>query len=176
VAQGAPRPRVSPWLWAKNLLFTVLVPGTVAGYVPWLIAAPAGNAAPHGWGPLRFAAALSLSAGVALYFACLWQFTVTGRGTPAPIDAPARLVVRGPYRFVRNPMYLGVLLVVLGWSAYCASLRLLVYAAAIACFFHLFVVAVEEPVLRRKFAGAFEAYCRSVHRWRPGRPYLAAAE
>jgi len=101
----------------------------------------------------------------------VWQFATMGRGTPAIIDAPKRLVVRGPYRYVRNPMYLGVLLVVLGWAAFFEAPWLLRYAAAGALLFHVFVLLVEEPVLHRKFGAEYDSYRRAVRRWWPGRPY-----
>ncbi len=149
-------------LFLKNLLFTVLVPGTVAVVIPYWIGSRRGAPAP--W---RYAAVLSWAIGGAIYLRCVWDFAVTGRGTPAPIDAPKVLVVKGLYRYVRNPIYVGVLLVVLGWAVYFGSLALLVYAACLALLFHLFIVLVEEPVLRRQFGESYEHYCRSVHRWLP---------
>ena len=153
-------------LFLKNLLFTVLVPGAVAVYFPlWL--AGGRVAWPPGWGLMQSAALLPLAAGCAAYFWCLWDFATFGRGTPAPVDAPRRLVVRGLYRYVRNPMYVGVLLVIAGWALLFQSARILGYWAAVALFFHLFVVAVEEPSLRGKFGRSYERYCREVGRWVP---------
>jgi protein-S-isoprenylcysteine O-methyltransferase Ste14 len=123
---------------------------------------------------LQYLALLLLLLGTAVYLRCVWDFAVTGRGTPAPIDAPKVLVVRGLYRYVRNPMYVGVLLVVLGWSALFGSSALLIYAGSVGLFFHLFVVVVEEPILRRKFGESYEQYCSSVRRWLPGRSYERA--
>ncbi len=158
---------MSPLLLLKNLLFTVLVPGTVAVTVPWMIGsagadAPGSNSAAH-----RCLSLVPLAAGSCIYLWCLWDFATFGRGTPAPIDAPIRLVVRGLYHHVRNPMYVGVLLVILGWALYFSSPRLLLYAAVIGSAFHLFVVAYEEPALRRTFGADYERYCARVRRWVP---------
>jgi protein-S-isoprenylcysteine O-methyltransferase Ste14 len=152
-------------LLLKNVVFTVLVPGTVAGYVPYAIGAREAGV-PFAAGRLLLAAPLFLVGG-AIYFWCLWHFAVSGRGTPAPIDPPTTLVARGLYRRVRNPMYLGVLTVVTGWAVYYRSVRLIEYGVALAVLFHLFVVLVEEPLLRRQFGAAYEAYCRTVPRWIP---------
>lgn len=99
--------------------------------------------------------------------ACVWDFARFGRGTPAPVDAPKRLVVRGLYRRVRNPMYLGVLLVVVGWALRLASQGLALYALGLGALFHLFVVCYEEPALRRSFGPAYEEYAARVGRWWP---------
>ena len=158
-------------LLLKNLLFTVLVPGMVAVYVPlrWLVAP--GSLVWPGWNPRSVLAALCLTAGAAVYFTCLWEFGVRGRGTPAPIDAPKRLVVDGLYRYVRNPMYIGVLLVVVGWAVLFGSAALVWYPVWVAPFFHLFVVLVEEPILAHTFGAEYARYRAAVRRWIPGRPY-----
>ncbi len=155
-------------LFFKNLLFTVLVPGTVAVLIPCRIVSRTPGALSFTPGRLLLAVP-AFALGAAIYLWCLWDFAVTGRGTPAPIDPPRRLVVRGLYRHVRNPMYLGVLLVVAGWAILSWSGRVLAYGVAVALLFHLFVLLVEEPLLRRKFGGAYEAYRGMVRRWWPGR-------
>jgi len=156
-------------LLLKNLLFTLLVPGTVAVWIPlaWsrrFVATPSS---------LLLALPVFL-AGATLYAWTTFNFARIGRGTPAPIDAPRKLVVRGPHRYVRNPMYLGVLTVILGWAIAYRALPLVEYAAAMALAFHLAVLLVEEPALRRKFGDEYTAYCRAVRRWLPGRPYRSA--
>jgi protein-S-isoprenylcysteine O-methyltransferase Ste14 len=148
----------------ENLLFTVLVPGTVAGYVPYQITR-SGSLASGGW--LLLGGALFLL-GVAIYAWCVWDFASFGRGTPAPIDAPKRLVVRGLYRYSRNPMYVGVLSVVLGWSAAYADLRVLAYAAFVLLAFSLFVRLYEEPHLEREFGDEYREYRGRVGRWLTG--------
>ncbi len=150
-------------LFLKNLTFTLLVPGSVAFYVPLLIASPApADGLPQG---IRWLGLAPLAAGVAIYLWCAWDFAIFGRGTPAPIDAPTRLVIRGPYRYVRNPMYVGVLSAIVGWALYLASARLCLYGAAVWTAFHLFVVLYEEPDLRSRFGAEYERYCAVVNRW-----------
>ncbi|MFQ5666330.1 MAG: methyltransferase family protein [Candidatus Binatia bacterium] len=162
-------------LFLKNLLFTVLIPGTVAVYVPLLIASDASPPPDFPWTIRRYAAIAPLMTGAALYFRCLWEFATFGRGTPAPIDAPKRLVIRGPYRYVRNPMYVGVLLVIAGWVVYFASATLLLYAAAVAAVVHLFIVFYEEPTLRSTFGADYERYTSEVNRWLPRLHHSQAA-
>ena len=153
-------------LFLKNVVFTVIVPGTVAAYLPYAIGSRGAGGDPLDTGRALVAAPLFL-AGATIYFWCLWHFAVSGRGTPAPIDPPTRLVVRGLYRRVRNPMYLGVLLVVAGWAVYYRSIAVIEYAVALAVLFHAFVVFVEEPLLRRRFGAAYDEYTRTVGRWLP---------
>jgi len=153
-------------LFLKNLLFTVLIPGTVGVYVPLRLAGSWRGASTQDW----LLAAPLLLAGAFIYFWCLWNFAVTGRGTPAPIDPPKKLIVRGPHKYVRNPMYLGVLSVVFGWAVLFRSPEILLYGIGVALMFHLVVLAIEEPSLRRLFGDEYEEYCRSVRRWIPAKP------
>lgn len=151
-------------LLLKNLLFTILVPGSVAGWIPWILVRESGSP------PARrlLLAAPAFAIGIGIYAWTVVNFAVIGRGTPAPIDAPRRLVIEGPHRCVRNPMYLGVLAVVLGWVLAFQSLVLLAYLALVALAFHAAVLFVEEPALRRQFGAEYLAYCRAVRRWIPG--------
>jgi protein-S-isoprenylcysteine O-methyltransferase Ste14 len=105
--------------------------------------------------------------GAAIYAWCVWDFATFGRGTPAPIDAPKRLVVRGLYHHTRNPMYVGVLSVTLGWAVLFQSPPILLYAAALWIGFHTFVVLYEEPHLLSVFGREYEDYCSAVGRWLP---------
>jgi len=150
-------------LAVKNLLFTVFVPGTVAGFLPWRFTRGESLSSSAG-----IAIALLLfAAGGAIYFWCLWDFASFGRGTPAPVDAPKRLVVRGLYRYTRNPMYVGVLTVIFGWVVLFGALGLLVYLAFVATCFQLFVVYYEEPHLSRTFGESYQEYLARVGRWLP---------
>jgi protein-S-isoprenylcysteine O-methyltransferase Ste14 len=146
----------------RNLAFTLLVPGLGAVVLPWWILGSAGTSAPVAWYGLAL-----IAVGVAIYLGCLWVFAVVGRGTPGPWDPPRRLVAVGPYRWVRNPIYVAALLVVLGeaWSFRSASL--LLYWGSMAVVFHLFVVGYEEPTLRRTFGQTYDEYTRGVRRWLP---------
>ena len=150
-------------LFLKNLLFTVLVPGTVAVYVPLLIAQDRSPAS----GLALVIALAVLVLGAAIYAWCVWDFATFGRGTPAPIDAPKKLVVRGLYRFTRNPMYVGVLTVILGWAALFQAANLLFYALVVGTCFHLFIVFYEERHLVQEFGSQYEDYRSRVPRWLP---------
>ena len=156
----------------KALIFTVVVPGSVTLGIPYLTLPPSTE---FSLGGFRVVGVLPIALGAAIYFWCLWDFTFTGRGTPAPIDPPRVLVARGLYRIVRNPMYVGVGLVLLGEAMVFSSWALLRYALVFALGFHLFVVFYEEPALKKKFGAAYEGYCNAVPRWIPrfrsrGRP------
>ena len=150
----------------RNLVFTIVVPGLGGVWVPaWILARHGGTVTPAGW-----AAVLVIAAGAALYVWCVWNFAAVGRGTPGPWDAPSRVVAAGPYRWVRNPIYLAALLVVLGEAWLFLSPWLLAYAGVMAVFFHLFVTGYEERVLRRRFGGAYLEYRNSIPRWIPRPP------
>ena len=148
-------------LFLKNLLFTLMMPGTVAVYLPLLIK----GSEPAATGPIRWLAAIAIAIGAGIYGWCLWDFATFGRGTPAPIDAPKKLVVRGLYRYTRNPMYVGVLTVILGWALLYRSGALLIYAAVVASAFRTFVVLYEEPHLEAVFGDDYAQYKRRVGRW-----------
>jgi protein-S-isoprenylcysteine O-methyltransferase Ste14 len=149
----------------RTLIFTVFVPGFWTVLMPyWML--PRGvrpdvrGAGTAGW--------LLIAAGIALYFACaFWGFAVRGKGTPLPLDPPKKLVVEGPYRIIRNPMYWGVGSVILGEAAVFHSVALTELAIIFAGGVVLFVLFVEEPVLKRKFGAEYEEYCRRVPRWLP---------
>jgi len=157
-------------LLLKNLLFTLIVPGVVAVYAPLLIARGRLPVA----GPTRAIALLLLATGGAIYSRCIWDFASFGRGTPAPIDAPKRLVVRGLYRYTRNPMYASVLTVILGWAVLFRDAGLLLHALVFGVCFHLVVVLYEEPRLLREFGREYDLYRSRVPRWLPRLGHRAA--
>jgi protein-S-isoprenylcysteine O-methyltransferase Ste14 len=150
-------------LLLKNLLFTLVVPGTVAVYVPLLTTQ---NRTPAS-GPLFAIALALLTLGGTIYAWCVWDFATFGRGTPAPIDAPKKLVVRGLYRYIRNPMYVGVLTVILGWAVLFRARALVFYALLVGTCFHLFIVLYEERHLQKEFGAEYAAYRSRVGRWLP---------
>jgi protein-S-isoprenylcysteine O-methyltransferase Ste14 len=117
----------------------------------------------------RWLAAIPSVLGFAVALRCVWDFGSAGRGTPAPIAPPQRLVVVGFYRYVRNPMYVGFAVGWIGlWIVFGhANPRLIAAVAAAALGVYLFVLFYEEPTLRRKFGTAYEDYCGNVNRWWP---------
>jgi protein-S-isoprenylcysteine O-methyltransferase Ste14 len=155
-------------IFLKNLLFSVLVPGTVAGLLPWWILTRAGPWQAPEPGIRAIAGLAVLLTGLGVYLRCVTDFGAAG-GTPAPIDPPKELVVQGLYRYSRNPMYLGVLSVIAGQALLFRSLGLIVYATLVFGLFHAFVVLYEEPHLRREFGDAYARLCERVPRWL-GRP------
>lgn len=149
----------------KTLIFTILVPGTILGIVPWLLLRASGETVmPSSFWLIGL---LPFLIGVILYFWCAGAFTFIGKGTPAPIDAPVFLVREGPYRWMRNPMYIGVFSVLLGEIILFHSLSLLVLLLVAAMIVHLFVIFYEEPHLTRQFGESYEVYLRTVPRWLP---------
>ena len=150
----------------RSLLFTLLVPGTGAVVIPWWMISGNGLArAGLGWPGV-----ILIVLGVGLYLWCLWLFAAVGGGTPGPWDAPRRVVAVGPYRWVRNPIYLAALTVVLGEAWLFGSTALLEYAAVMAVTIHLFVVGYEEPNLRSRFGTSYIGYADCIPRWVPRRP------
>lgn len=145
----------------KNLVFTLIMPGTVAVYVPLHL----GQGREIAPGLLMILAVAMLLSGLAIYTWCVWDFAAFGRGTPVPFDAPARLVVRGLYRYSRNPMYVGVLVVISGWALLFAAATTAVYGLVVAICFHLMVVLYEERRLQQQFGQQYEAYRARVGRW-----------
>lgn len=153
-------------LIVRNLVFTIVVPGLGGVWVPWWILTSHGRTATVA----AWEAVPVIAAGAALYAWCVWNFAAVGRGTPGLWDAPRRVVATGPYRHVRNPIYLAALLVVLGEAWLFMSLPLLEYAGAMAVFCHLFVTGYEERTLSRRFGSTYQEYRRTVPRWIPRRP------
>lgn len=148
----------------KSLFFLILVPGLFVGYVPFafLFAGPQAD--------LGFLSYLVLPLwliGAIIILWCFWDFLVKGQGTPAPIDPPKELVVSGLYRYVRNPMYVGVLSMLIGHFFCFWYWSLLMYAGFFFAAFHLFVINYEEPNLKKKFGAAYEHYLKTVPRWIP---------
>ena len=148
----------------KTFVFTVLVPGTVAGYVPWRLRR---DAAPV-TGVEAWAAIAVIAIGIAIYlYTAFWGFALIGGGTPAPIAPTKVLVVKGLHRYVRNPMYIGVALVIAGQAWLFHSLRIAIYLACFGLIVHLFVLFYEEPTLGKQFGEEYERYRASVPRWIP---------
>jgi protein-S-isoprenylcysteine O-methyltransferase Ste14 len=149
----------------NTLLFTIVVPATVAGWIPHALRGTATATPSTTWRTLSF---FLIVLGVAVYLhTAFWGFALRGLGTPAPIAPTRKLVVEGLHRYVRNPMYLGVLLVVIGQVVLFRSRTLLYYAASFWLAAHLFVLLYEEPTLQRKFGDEYDNYKQRVPRWIP---------
>jgi protein-S-isoprenylcysteine O-methyltransferase Ste14 len=149
----------------RAIFFVLLLPGTVAGYVPFRILSAADQARVPELSLSPAGANIVALAGAAVLLRCVWDFFAKGRGTLAPIDPPRVLVVSGLYRFTRNPMYNGVLALILGEAWLFGSMSLLEYALLLFVLFHLFVVLYEEPALTSQFGESYRVYRRAVPRW-----------
>lgn len=159
----------SAGLAIRSLVWMVLLPGVIAGYVPWRYFGLR-NARWDHLGLVQVVGLVSFGAGVLLLVACVWEFAASGRGTLSPVDPPRELVVRGLYRYVRNPMYLAVSLILLGEALATGSKPLLAYWAGFFVLANAFVMGYEEPNLRQRFGESYERYARSVGRWIPRMP------
>ena len=156
------------FLAARAVAYSSLFVGLVLIVLPARLLTAAGIARPQAIGPWQVAGLLVGLAGAAIALWCILTFVIVGRGTPAPFDPPRRLVVRGPYRVVRNPMYLGAGIAVAGAALFYQSVVLLGYVGLFWLAMHVFVIAYEEPTLRRMFGPEYSTYCQNVGRWWPG--------
>ena len=154
----------------RALIFVLLFPGTATIGIPALLLRSGVEIYAFDIGWLRLAGTLPLALGAALLLWCVADFAFVGRGTLAPVDAPTALVMTGPYRVVRNPMYVAVVLGILGEALLFESLTLAVYAPALWSVFHLFIVLYEEPSLSRRFGAEYASYRGAVSRWLPRWP------
>jgi protein-S-isoprenylcysteine O-methyltransferase Ste14 len=152
---------------ARALTYATLFIGFVLVFLPAQVLASAGVRAPADWGAAQFLGMFVCAIGASIAIACVLTFAVLGRGTPAPFDPPRQLVVGGPYRYVRNPMYIGAGLALAGAALFYHSASLLGYALGFLLVMHVFVVVYEEPTLRKTFGESYESYCQRVHRWWP---------
>lgn len=148
----------------RSLLFLILAPGMVAGYIPLAFLRRGSQLETGIFAYLAFP--LWLLGSVILLWS-FWNFLIQGRGTPAPIDPPKEMVATGFYRYVRNPMYVGVLAIIIGHFLWFGYWNLLIYAIIVFLAFHAFVTYYEEPTLRRKFGASYENYLKRVPRWIP---------
>jgi protein-S-isoprenylcysteine O-methyltransferase Ste14 len=154
------------WLTLRSLLWTILLPGVYAGYIPWRYFGVS-QARVDPSNPVHLTGLLLVLAGIVLLATCIWEFAHSGRGTLSPVDPPRELVVQGLYRFVRNPMYLSVTAIVLGEVLLTGSRGLLLYWLIWFVLVNLLVMGYEEPNLRRRFGPSYQDYTRRVGRWIP---------
>ena len=152
-------------LLLRNLVFTLLQPGLVAGVIPYYILGGDLSRLQRP-SPLQLYAGLAiLLIGLAIMLRCILQFALQGKGTLSPVDPTKRLVVRGLYKYSRNPMYVGVMLILIGEAIMAQSVPLWIYLVVVFICFNLFILLHEEPRLRRDFGTEYLDYCRIVRRW-----------
>src|SRR5438093_3583305 len=151
----------------RAITYAALFIGFVLVYLPARFLSWSGIVAPSTTGVPQVAGLILVTIGTAIALWCVFTFVFIGKGTPAPFDPPRRLVIRGPYRFVRNPMYIGAGMTLAGAALYYESLSILIYTCVFFLITHLFVVLYEEPTLRRTLGGEYEMYYRRVRRWIP---------
>ena len=151
----------------RGVTYATVFIGLVLVFVPARILSASGIVAPAMIGTLQVAGMIVTASGAALAVWCVLAFAIVGKGTPAPFDPPRQLVIRGPYRHVRNPMYIGAGLALAGVGFYFESVQVFGYTAAFFVITHLFVVLYEEPTLKRMFGDKYDEYRKSVRRWWP---------
>ena len=151
-------------VWIRAALFIVVVPGSVAGWIPWY-AAGSPPVAPRANAFLAALGAAMVVAGWTVLLICAREFARAGRGTPAPYDPPRSLVTSGLYRFTRNPMYVGVVTAIFGQAIWFHSRDAAIYGIAMILAFHVAIRIYEEPRLTRVFGQQYLDYKKSVPRW-----------
>jgi protein-S-isoprenylcysteine O-methyltransferase Ste14 len=153
----------------RAITYAALFIGFVLVYLPGRFLSWSGIVAPASTGARQVAGMILVAIGTVIALWCVFTFAFIGKGTPAPFDPPRKLVVRGPYRFVRNPMYIGAGMTLAGAALYYESPSIFIYTGLFFLITHLFVVLYEEPTLRRTFGEEYEAYFQRVSRWLPKR-------
>jgi protein-S-isoprenylcysteine O-methyltransferase Ste14 len=155
------------WAIPGTIVFFILAPGTVAVLVPYALTRWRVQGAAPGGAIGAVVGTVLILGGVASLVESFARFALKGLGTPAPVAPPTQLVVSGQYRYVRNPMYVAILAIVLGQSLVLGSVRLLAYAALVWVVVHVWVLAYEEPTLTRTFGPSYREYRQRVRRWWP---------
>jgi len=150
---------------------TILVPGTVTGYLPYQLLTPIDIPGPESWTPGHILALLVGITGLSILIWSIWEFAHRGRGTLVPFDEPRLLVIDGLYRFVRNPMYVGVMFVLLAEALFFWSTTMSVYSGVFFVVVNAFIMGYEEVHLRSKFGEQYVHYCKHVGRWIPSKRY-----
>lgn len=150
-----------------SVVFLVIAPGFIAGLVPWWICHWQSQPPFFGLSFLHFAGGFLIGVGLVALLDSFGRFALQGLGTPAPVYPTRHLVVTGMYRYVRNPMYVAVVSLILGQALVFGNRTLLEYGAFVWIGFHLFVLLYEEPTLRASYGSEYDAFCGNVSRWIP---------
>jgi protein-S-isoprenylcysteine O-methyltransferase Ste14 len=153
-------------LYLRNIFFTIIHPGLVVGLIPyWILGPKLKQQFSARFHFFQYLGAGLFLIGLFVLLHCITRFAVVGRGTLSPIDPTKKLVTSGIYKYSRNPMYLGVLIILAGETFFFRSYHLGIYLLIIAFIFNFFILLVEEPRLRRDFGDDYLQYCRRVRRW-----------
>lgn len=152
-------------LFLRNLLFTILHPGVVAGLIPYLIVSHQAKTSNETPSVLFYLGAIIFITGCLIVLFCIIELAVRGAGTLSPADPTQKLVISGLYRFSRNPMYMGVLMVLVGEAISIGNGYLWMYSGLILLTFYLFVRYREEPRLHKDFGKDYDNYQKTVRRW-----------
>jgi protein-S-isoprenylcysteine O-methyltransferase Ste14 len=158
----------------RTVCYATLFIAFVLVFLPARLVTWSGVAKPAAMGVAQVMGMLMAGLGGALALWCVFAFALLGKGTPAPFDPPRRLVVRGPYKFVRNPMYLGATIALGGAALFYESAALAGYTGAFFLITHVFVMLYEEPTLQATFGSEYDDYRSRVKRWWPGLKALSA--
>ena len=150
-----------------SAVFFVIAPCTLAGLIPWSITDWQLRPPFLGLEFTRSIGVIMILAGVPGLVDSFARFALQGLGTPAPIAPTRNLVVTGLYRYVRNPIYIAVVAIILGQGVLMGDWRLIVYGTLLWLFFHVWVVAIEEPTLEQTFGEEYDAFRATVPRWIP---------
>jgi protein-S-isoprenylcysteine O-methyltransferase Ste14 len=151
----------------RAIVYATVFMGFTLVFLPMRVLAWSGFSEPASIGVREVAGVITLIIGLALTLSCVFAFVFVGKGTPFPFDPPRRLVIRGPYTIIRNPMYIGAALAMSGAALYYGSWWLLGYVALFLLVAEVFVLTYEEPTLRDMFGAEYIAYCTHVGRWIP---------
>jgi protein-S-isoprenylcysteine O-methyltransferase Ste14 len=149
-------------LYLRNLFFTILQPGIVVVLIPYLLL---NQHFTEGGDFMQMGGSFVGFFGLIVMLACIKRFVTEGKGTLSPADPTKQLVINGLYRHSRNPMYVGVITILIGESLFFSSSMLGIYTLVVFIVFNLFIIFMEEPRLKRDFGEAYIMYCKNVRRW-----------
>ena len=149
----------------RNLIFTLLAPGVVAGLIPYLLVKDDIENIKGSWASNEVIGIIVFLLGLVILLHCIYLFAVVGKGTLLPIDPTKRLVTVGLYNYSRNPMYLGVITILIGEGVFTWSYSLWIYTFIVFFFFNIFIFIIEEPRLRTDFGEEYDGYRKKVRMW-----------
>lgn len=152
-------------LYIRNIIFFILQPGIVVGFIPYMIVRKELMTSFSGISIFNYIGLFFIILGLFIVIYCIYRFIIDGKGTLSPFDRTKVLVIKGLYKYSRNPMYVGIIITLLGEVLFVESLALLFYTVIVFIAFHLFVIFIEEPRLKRDFKELYIHYTSLVKRW-----------